>query len=280
MMKQFSAWRSVTMDQSDTDALRYAVQVLERPSLAAHIADVVGTPIETLLQKLPAGASQAITKATTKSLEAALKAALLTIRGGAQESSQILHRALVVASGATGGAFGILSLPVELPVSTIIIFRSVLDIARSEGEDLADPETSLSCLQVFALGGRTSTDDAAESGYFAVRAGLATAITQAAGFIAERAIVEESSPLLVRLIAQIASRFGSVVSQKAAAQTVPVLGALGGAAINYIFIDHFQSIARGHFTVRRLERKYGKDIVSEAYNRFKEDLDASVKPKA
>ena len=47
--------RSVTMDQSDTDALRYAVQLLERPSLAAHIADVVGTPIETLLQKLPAG---------------------------------------------------------------------------------------------------------------------------------------------------------------------------------------------------------------------------------
>ena len=116
---------SVTMDKSDTDALRYAVQVLERPSLVAHIADVVGTPIELLSQKLPAGASQAVTKATTKSLELALKAALLTIRGGSQESSQILHKALVVASGFTGGAFGILSLPVELPVSTIIIFRSI-----------------------------------------------------------------------------------------------------------------------------------------------------------
>ena len=265
---------SVTMDKSDTDALRYAVQVLERPSLVAHIADVVGTPIELLSQKLPAGASQAVTKATTKSLELALKAALLTIRGGSQESSQILHKALVVASGFTGGAFGILSLPVELPVSTIIIFRSILDIARSDGENLADPATSLSCLQVFALGGRTSTDNAAESGYFAVRAGLAGAVTEAARFIAERGIVEESSPVLVRLIAQIASRFGFIVSQKAAAQTVPVIGGLGGAAINYFFIDHFQSVARGHFTVRRLERKYGKDIVSDAYKRILQELRA------
>lgn len=274
MMKQ-----SMTMDKSDTDALRFAVQVLEHPSLAAHIADVIGRPVE-LLGKLPAGASQAITKATTKSLEAALKVALLTIRGGSQESSQILHRALVVASGATGGALGAVSLPIELPVSTIIILRSILDIARSEGENLADPDASLSCLQVFALGGRTSTDDGAESGYFAVRAGLATAVTTAAHFIAEGGIVKESSPALVRLIALIASRFGLVVSQKVAAQAIPVLGALGGAAINYLFMDHFQSVALGHFTVRRLERKYGKDIVAEAYKRLKQDLDAPERPKA
>jgi len=267
------------MDKSDTDALRSAVQVLEHPSLTAHIADVIGTPVA-LLRKLPAGASQAITQATTKSLDGALKVALLTIRGGSQESSQILHKALVVASGATGGALGAVSLPIELPISTIIILRSILDIARSEGEDLADPEASLSCLQVFALGGRTSTDDAAESGYFAVRAGLTTAVATAAHFIAEGGIVKESSPALVRLIALIASRFGLVVSQKVAAQAVPVVGALGGAAINYLFMDHFQSVARGHFTVRRLERKYGKDIVAEAYERLQQEFGASAKSRA
>ena len=88
-----------------------------------------------------------------KSLEAALKVALLTIRGGPQESSPLLHRALAVASGATGGAFGIFSLPLELPVSTIIILRSILDIARSEGENLTDPESALSCIEVFGIGG-------------------------------------------------------------------------------------------------------------------------------
>ncbi|MGC1315990.1 MAG: EcsC family protein, partial [Pseudolabrys sp.] len=54
--------------------------------------------------------------------------------------------------------------------------------------------------------------------------------------------------------------------------TIPVIGALGGAAINYAFIDHFQSVARGHFTVRRLERKYGKDTVFDAYERLRQDL--------
>ena len=78
-----------------------------------------------------------------------------------------------------------------------------------------------------------------------------------------------------RLIAQVASRFGFVVTQKAAAQTIPVIGALGGAPVNYAFIDHFQSVARGHFTVRRLERKYGKDIIFAAYEQLRQTLDSS-----
>jgi EcsC family protein len=263
------------MEKSDIDALRNAVQLLEHVSLAARLANLIGKPIDLLGQTLPAGASQAIATATTKSLEAALKLALLTIRGGSQESSQmLLHRALAVASGAAGGAFGIFSLPIELPVSTIIILRSILDIARSEGENLADPESSLSCVQVFGLGGRKETDDAAEGGYFVTRGVLAASVTEAARFIAERGVVEEGSPVLVRLITQIAARFGFVVSQKAAAQTIPVIGALGGAAINFAFIEHFQSVARGHFTVRRLERKYGKELVFAKYERLRQDLGA------
>ncbi|HYP32008.1 MAG TPA: EcsC family protein, partial [Burkholderiaceae bacterium] len=30
-------------------------------------------------------------------------------------------------------------------------------------------------------------------------------------------------------------------------------------------IDHFQTVARGHFAVRRLERKYGEAVVRERY---------------
>jgi hypothetical protein len=33
------------------------------------------------------------------------------------------------------------------------IERSMMTVERAEGEDLRDPETPLSCLQVFALGG-------------------------------------------------------------------------------------------------------------------------------
>jgi hypothetical protein len=148
------------------------------------------------------------------------------------------------------------------------MLRSIADIARSEGEDISEPEPALSCVQVFALGGRAGSANPTESGYFAARAMLAKSVTDAARFIAERGVIEEGAPVLVRFIAQVASRFGVVVTQKIAAQTVPVVGALGGAAVNYAFIEHFQEVARGHFTVRRLERVYGKDVVRTEYERL------------
>jgi EcsC protein family len=169
------------MDKRDTDALRNAVRLLEHPSLAGRLSNMIGKPVELLGRALPAGASQAIATATTKSIEAALKVALLTIRGESQESSQLLHRTLAVASGAAGGAFGIISLPLELPVSTIIILRSILDIARSEGENLTDRESTLSCVEVLGIGGRAETDDAAKSDYFVVRGILAKSVKEASG---------------------------------------------------------------------------------------------------
>ena len=151
-----------------------------------------------------------------------------------------------------------------VPVSTIIMLRSIAEIARSEGEDLSHPEAALSCVQVFALGGRPDSADASESGYFAVRGLLAKSVTQAARFIVERGVIEEGAPILVRFITQVASRFGMVVTQKLAAQAIP----LGGAAVNYAFIEHFQDVARGHFTVRQLERTYGKEPVRREYERL------------
>jgi hypothetical protein len=38
--------------------------------------------------------------------------------------------------------------------------------------------------------------------------------------------------------------------------------------VNYAFIDHFQEVARAHFVVRRLERRYGKETVRTAYDRL------------
>jgi hypothetical protein len=143
--------------------------------------------------------------------------------------------------------------------------RSILDIARSEGEDLTAAEAKLSCLQVFALGGPSRSDDAAEYGYFTVRAATGKAISDAAKYIAQRGLAEEGAPAITRVIAMIASRFGMVVSQKVAGQIVVGIGAALGAVINLLFIDHFQTMARGHFIVRRLERKYGQERVREEY---------------
>jgi len=73
----------------------------------------------------------------------------------------------------------------------------------------------------------------------------------------------------VRFVAQIASRFGIVVSQKVAAQALPMIGTLGGAAVNYAFMDHFQAVAKAHYLVRRLERIYGQDAVRAEYERLR-----------
>jgi hypothetical protein len=263
--------KTAGLKPEDLEALQRAVRSLEHPSLAARLTNMVGKPIELIGYALPDSASNAISAATSKALDMALKVALLTMRDKPAAGSRILHKALATASGAAGGAFGLAALPIELPVSTIIILRSIADIARSEGEDLSNPETALSCVQVFALGGRTGSDDASESGYFAVRGILAKSVTEAARFIAERGVVEQGAPLLVRFLSLVASRFGVVVSQKVAAQAFPVVGALGGAAVNYAFIEHFQEVARGHFTVRRLERIYGKDLIRKEYTRLAQE---------
>jgi EcsC protein family len=160
----------IVMLEEDLNALRSAVAALEHPGLAARLGEIAGKPIELLGRALPEVASKAVATATTKALNAALAVAFRTMQNDPKAASGLLHKALVTTSGAVGGSFGLAALPIELPISTIIMLRSIGDIARSEGEDLTTPETALSCLQVFALGGLKGERDAAESGYFAVRA--------------------------------------------------------------------------------------------------------------
>jgi hypothetical protein len=145
--------------------------------------------------------------------------------------------------------------------------RAILEIARAHGEDIADPATALSCVEVFALGGRSETS-ADESGYFAVRGMLAASITEAGRFIAQHGVTAEASPVLVRFISQVASRFGFVLTQKIAAQTIPIIGAVGGASLNYVFAEHFQELGQAHFTIRKLERSYGAEVVRAEYERM------------
>src|SRR3982075_511702 len=172
------------MTLADREALRKAVRSLEHPSLAARLTNLVGKPVELIGYALPSFASKAIASATSTGLEAALKVALRTLSRSPRAGSQFLHQALATVSGAAGGTFGLAALPVELPGSTVIMLRSIADIAQSEGEDLSDPESVLSCVEVFALGGGAGSADASESGYFAIRGMLAKTVTEAARLVA------------------------------------------------------------------------------------------------
>jgi EcsC protein family len=248
--------------------LAEAKSLLETPGLAAKATNLLGAPIEKGFALLPDKWSQRIGESTRNALMAAMKAALLTMGRQGDEAYPRWHKIAAAVSGAAGGAFGLPALVVELPISTTIMCRSIADIARANGESLDNVGTRLACIEVFALGGASRQDDAAETGYFAVRAALAQAVSEAAQYLASHRVAEEGAPALVRLIALIAGRFQIQVSEKVAAQAVPVIGAASGALINLLFIDHFQDMSRGHFTIRRLERHYGSDEVRAEYERL------------
>jgi hypothetical protein len=245
--------------------LRDARALLEGASLAQRLTELLGGPIERALDLLPQSASQRIQSLTRDALGRALRIALSTLDARArQDAGERRHKLAVAASGAVGGFFGLAGLAVELPVTTVVILRSIADIARSEGQDLTSPATRLACLEVFALGGGRG-DSAAETAYYAVRAALARALAEAGRHVAERGLASEGAPVVVRAIAAIASRFGVVVEQKVALAALPVVGAATGAVVNTLFVDLFQGRARGHFIVKRLEARHGFDAVRAAY---------------
>lgn len=254
------------MTAADREALREAKRALENPGLAAKITNALGVPVEKALGMLPDTWSVPAARAAHSAIATALHVAAGSLKrtpGG--KAGNRLHKALVVATGAGGGAFGLPALAVELPVSTTIMLRSIAAIARSQGEDLTDINARLACLEVFALGGRSGRNDASEAGYYAARSAFGKVMVDAARYIGQRGLAKEGAPPVVRLIMYVAERFGIQVSEKLATQAVPVIGAAGGALINYVFMDHFQSMAHGHFTVRRLERIYGEEAVRQEY---------------
>lgn len=263
----------------DLSTLARAKQALEAQPLAMKLAGAVGKPIEQLLARLPAGAHDTITDATRRALDASLRAAVATLgepkpaivdSDSAAQRSRLakprdwLHKVAVATTGAAGGAFGLLALPAELPVTTTLMFRSICDIARSEGEDLRDAEARLQCLAIFGMGSH-SRDEEADFGYFIARGALAQAISKASSELASKGVAAHGTPALVRLMNVIAARFSAQVSEQVAAKSIPAIGAVLGAAVNTVFIDHFQQTAHGHFAVRRLERRYGSPAVRTAY---------------
>lgn len=246
----------------DAAALEGAWHALRHPSLAARIAEAVGTPIEETVRRLPEPVRRGIGEISRRALEKSLDLALESLDGrGERFASPLVHRVAVSVTGAAGGMFGLAGLAVELPLSTTIILRSIAETARRHGEDPSSAEVRLGCLQIFALGGGDAETNGAETGYFAVRTALARAVSEAARHVARSGVTSAGAPALVSLISRIAARYSLAVSQKVALQMIPVVGALGGAAVNALFIDHYLRIADAHFTIRRLERIYGDEAI-------------------
>ena len=214
--------RSGRPGEEELAELRFAKGLLENPGFTARMTSLLGGPIEKGMKMLPPDWNTSLNKSVRRALFKSLEVAVASLGAKQpQRDSDWLHKVMVGASGAIGGAFGLASVAVELPISTTFMLRSIADIARSEGHDLESASVKLACLEVFALGGTSKSDDASESGYWAIRTALAKAISEAAAFVAQRGTLQQSAPAVVRLITAIAGRFGVIVSEQIAAKAVP-----------------------------------------------------------
>ena len=274
-----------------TDDLKFldeAAMFFENPGKIAKGLSWAGRPVEAMHDRLPEKAKTAIAVVTEAAIKKAFVAAIRTLPDSAPVSPEKLesastlssrtHLGLTTLTGVLGGLVGLPALAVELPVTTVLILRAISDQARLYGHDLSDLETRLECLMVFTMGVPDENSKLEENGekrrsaayYFMTRASFVSLMKKAAataGAISAKELLSTiekgSAPIFVRMISSVAEKFQVRVSQKFVAESVPLIGALGGGALNYAFTDFFVTAARFHFRIRALEKQYGESIVQE-----------------
>jgi EcsC protein family len=252
------------LSKTDAKALTLAVKHLENPNFAARLADYAGVPVNRALGMLPKVANSQLSALVRSAIMKALDVAIDTLEDEPPPTPAIWFSSFLAGvTGGVSGLVGIAALPVELPLTTTFMLRAIAAIARHEGEDLTKIEARLACLEVFAFGSKRT--EKIDIGYYAARALLSKYTNDVAAFVAERGVVDVSAPAVSSLVSEIVSRFGLVVSDKVAAGALPILGAVGGATVNVIFMDHFQRVAQAHFALRRLERIYGAADIRRRY---------------
>lgn len=211
----------------------------------AKVVSTFGGAIESGFKKLPDDWQGQIVEKVRVVLEEAQKLATAGMDNEpGRESSDGMYKALVMMSGAGGGAAGLPGLLVELPTTTMLFFRSIADIARAMGHDLTDPRIQAVCFEAFAYGGPLDEDDDADVTFFTAKLGT--------GQLAE-------------VIARVALRYAINLSPKIAAQAVPLVGGALGAGINYGFLSFYQDMARVLFTLVPLEFKHDPEMVRSCF---------------
>jgi hypothetical protein len=261
-----TAQATLTLPPSHQRVLQLAVKNLEDQDFAARLADYAGRPISRAMRLMPKAANDRINKVLEAAILQSLNIAIRSIEPRSRRPPA--HRAASVLAGLSGGVagfFGVAALPIELPLTTTLMLRAIADIARHHGEDLSSLEARLACVEVFALGA-PGAGRRTDIGYYASRALISRLTADAATVFVERGVASVSAPVVGSLVSEIATRFGTVVAERSAAGALPVLGAVGGATINVIFMNHFQRVARGHFAIRLLERRYGPGVVRRLYD--------------
>lgn len=204
--------------------------------LLAMLGDQAGS----LIDKIPGPVKGQLETSAARALELSYSGAKATRGGRLPDPADWLTTAMTSAMGAAGGMGGLPSAMAEIPVTTTVLMRAMQSIATEHGFDPAEQETRLDCLQVFAAAGPLTGDDGGEAGFLTLRLAL-------------------SGPGMKALVGRVAPIFAMTMGRKLAAQAVPVLGAVAGAAVNWVYTSYYQDMARVHFGLKAIARDRGMD---------------------
>lgn len=204
----------------------------------------LGGALEARLAVLPAPAKRRIETLVRAALERGF--ALAAPGRHAPDLGPHAAPALAALTGALGGAGGLATALAELPFTITLILHAIRRAAEAEGFDPDDPAIRAECLAVFAAGSPLARDDGVDTAFLGARLAL-------------------TGPALQKLIASVAPRLAATLGQKLAAQSVPVLGALSGAALNAAFLGYYRELAQIRFALLRLAGQHGTEPVLAAF---------------
>jgi hypothetical protein len=221
----------ITVDV-ETELDRLAQRYARAGGMGIQVLNLIGGRAESLLDRLPAPIRDRLGEGTEAALHWAMRAAQGS-RGLVGDQPGWMNTAVTTAMGAAGGFGGLPSAMAELPITTTILLRSIQGVAAEHGFDPAAQNVQFDCVQVFSAAGPLARDDGADLAFLSTRLAM-------------------TGPTVQSIIARVAPRLATVLGQKLAAQTVPVLGAVAGAATNYAYTSYYQEIAHVQFGLRKL----------------------------
>ena len=104
----------------------------------------------------------------------------------------------------------------------------------------------LTCREVLSAGSPLRSDDGVNTAFLSARLTLAGGTLQKA-------------------LSVVVPRLAAVFGQKLAAQAVPVLGAVTGAALNAAFLTYYREVARIRLRLMRLSERHGAEAVLKSF---------------
>lgn len=149
-------------------------------------------------------------------------------------------------AGAIGGAGGLATTIVELPVTIGLIFREIQLVSKKYDKDPASDEGKWECLSVFLTGTSLEHDD-----------------TVGIGFIDKKVVLHGAA--IKKLIDSVAPQLLKVLGPKLVSP--PVIGAVTGGGLNLIYMDYYRRLAHVNFQLAGLSPRFDKADVQAEFKR-------------